>query len=123
MKLKVADVPASIRELDQTRSNFQRPIVARFALTVAGRFKSRTPSYGAGSACVPLLQRLGLAASSNLWQALVTLRSRPYGPTKKAPPKRGLEVGGPRSAHRRSAFESVPHAPADNNQKLKSWRR
>ena len=39
MKLKVADVPASIRELDQTRSNFQRPIVARFALTVAGRFK------------------------------------------------------------------------------------
>ena len=98
MKLKVADVPASIRELDQTRSNFQTPIVARFALTVAGRFKSRTPSYGAGSACVPLLQRLGLATSSNLWQALVTLRSRPYGPTKKAPPKRGLEVGGPRLA-------------------------
>src|SRR4051812_5296626 len=116
MKLKVADVPASIRELDQTRSNFQTPIVARFALTVAGRFKSRTPSYGAGSACVPLLQRLGLATSSNLWQALVTLRSRPYGPTKKAPPKAWRSAD--RDRHRRSAFESVPHAPPDNNQKL-----
>jgi hypothetical protein len=42
---------------------------------------------------------------------------------RKSPAEAGL--GGRRTeiGHRRSAFESVPHAPPDNNQKLKSGGR
>ena len=40
--------------------------------------------------------------------------------TKRAPPKRGLEVGGLRLANRKSASPSVPHAHGMYNPKLQS---
>ena len=95
MKLKAADVPASIRGLDQTRSNFQASIARR-----ARRADRR-------GALVERLRTERARRACHCFSGLTWLRAQAYGsdaqkspsgPTKKAPPKRGLEVGGPRLA-------------------------